>query len=132
MSKERLIEDAKAYVAKNFGAANCGNEVLAEYLIDFHEAQINIPHTADFMEAVRLEAAHQIGRWGTDHDKGKEPTDWLWLIGYLAGKATNAAIAGDIEKAKHHTISTAAVMLNWHRHLNGDETTFRPGTDLDG
>jgi hypothetical protein len=90
---------------------------------------INTPHTADFLEAVPLEAAHQIARWGTEHDEGKQPTDWLWLIGYLAGKATNAAIKGDLEKAKHHTISTAAVCLNWFRRIVGDEKTFRPGIE---
>jgi hypothetical protein len=92
---------------------------------------INTPHTADFLSAVPLEAAHQIARWGTEHDGGKEPTDWLWLVGYLAGKATNAAISGNIEKAKHHTISTAAAMLNWHRRLSGEDQTFQPGTTID-
>lgn len=93
---------------------------------------IDTPHTADFMQAVPLEAAHQIKRWGNDHDEGKTPFDWFWLVGYLAQKAAAAAVAGDIEKAKHHTISTAACMLNWHRRLTGDETTFQPGTDLKG
>jgi hypothetical protein len=96
-----------------------------EYLTNL----INTPHTNDFLEAVPLEAAHQITRWGVEHDAGKEPTDWLWLIGYLAGKATNAAINKDLEKAKHHTISTAGVCLNWFRRLVGDEKTFRPGID---
>jgi hypothetical protein len=88
---------------------------------------INVPHTEDWHEAVTLEAAHQIGRWGVEHDRGKEPTDWLWLLGFLAGKAVNAAKMGDIEKAKHHTISSGAVLLNWHRHLSGTEVTFQPG-----
>lgn len=98
-------------------------------------ALIDTPHTADFMSAVPLEAAHQIKRWGTEHDDGKEPEDWFWLVGYLAGKCLRAASdyartgdARDLEKAKHHTISTAGVMLNWHRRLTGEETTFQPGT----
>lgn len=91
------------------------------------ETLINTPHTEDWLEAVPLEAAHQISRWGTSHDQGKEPQDWFWLLGWLSGKAVHAATIGDTEKAKHHTISSAAVLLNWHRHLSGEETTFRPG-----
>jgi hypothetical protein len=98
-------------------------------------ALIDTPHTADFMSAVPLEAAHQIKRWGTENDDGKNPEDWFWLIGYLAGKCLRATIdyerTGDaraLERAKHHTISTAAVLLNWHRRLSGEETTFQPGT----
>jgi hypothetical protein len=88
---------------------------------------IDTPHTSDFLKAVPLEAAHQIKRWGVEHDEGKQPEDWFWLVGYLAGKALHAAKTGDIEKAKHHTISTAACMLNWHRRLTGDDATFQPG-----
>jgi len=88
---------------------------------------INTPHTDDFISALPLEAAHQIERWGTEHDTGKTALDWFWLIGYLSQKSVFAEINGDIEKAKHHTISTAAVMLNWFRRLSGDDKTFQPG-----
>lgn len=66
---------------------------------------INTPLVDSFLEAVQLEAAHQVERWGAEHDAGKEPSDWLWLLGYLGGKALRAAIDGNVEKAKHHTIS---------------------------
>lgn len=94
------------------------------------EARINTPHTDDWFEGVRLEAAHQQERWAAEHDVGKGPMDWFWfwLIGYLAQKAAVSSIAGDVEKAKHHTISTAAAMLNWHRHITGEATAMRPGT----
>lgn len=91
------------------------------------EEIINSPETYDFMQAVPLEAAHQRARWGSDHDAGKNPFDWFWLIGYLAQKAAQAATCGDIEKAKHHTISTAAALANWHATLDGRETRMRPG-----
>jgi Zn ribbon nucleic-acid-binding protein len=87
---------------------------------------INTPETADFMAAVPLEAAHQRERWGSSHDAGKTPFDWFWLVGYLAQKAASAAVAGDDEKAKHHTISTAAALANWHAQLGG-MTDMRPG-----
>lgn len=88
---------------------------------------LNVPGTDDFLEDVRNEAGHQVERWGAPHDRGKEPEDWFWLIGYLAGKAVRAQREGDVEKAKHHTISSAAALLNWHRHLSGTEQTFTPG-----
>jgi hypothetical protein len=93
------------------------------------EALINTPKTDDFFEAVRLEAAHQVERWGTAHDSGKEQQDWFWLIGYLAGKVLASAIKGDHEKALHHTVSSAAVLLNWHRQLSGESTAMRPGIE---
>lgn len=80
---------------------------------------INTPETADFMAGVPIEAAHQRERWGAAHDAGKAPEDWFWLLGYLGGKALAAAKAGDLEKAKHHTISTAAALANWHAALVG-------------
>lgn len=90
---------------------------------------INSPETADFMAAVPLEAAHQRERWGVEHDAGKQPEDWFWLIGYLAGKALHAAKTGDENKALHHTISTAAALANWHAALAGRSHFMRPGIE---
>lgn len=91
------------------------------------EALINTPPTASFLEAVSTEAAHQVERWGTEHDDGKSATDWFWLIGFLGGKAVWAAAHGDREKALHHIITTAACCLNWHRRLTGENDRMRPG-----
>lgn len=96
------------------------------------KARIDTPMTSDWFEGVRLEAAHQIGRWGAAHDVGKAPLDWFWLIGYLAQKAAASAMAGDTEKAMHHTISTSAALLNWHRHITGESTEMRPGIPAPG
>lgn len=90
---------------------------------------INTPETADFMAGVPIEAAHQRERWPSAHDEGKSPFDWFWLIGYLAQKAAVAAVAGDTDKAKHHTISTGAALANWHAALTGASTVMRPGTE---
>lgn len=96
---------------------------------EIRAAIINTPETADFMAGVPIEAAHQRERWGAEHDAGKQPEDWFWLIGYLGGKALAAAKAGNLEKAKHHTISTAAALANWHAALTGIDTSMRPGID---
>ena len=95
------------------------------------KALIDTPRTDEWFEAVRLEAAHQINRWGTDHDTGKQPADWFWLLGYLGQKAMTAQMAGDVEKAKHHTISSGAMLLNWFRAMVGDTNAMRPGTEGD-
>jgi hypothetical protein len=92
-------------------------------------ALLNTPELEDFDKAIVLEAAHQVERWGTAHDAGKTHPDWFWLIGYLAGKALAAAIAGNIDKAKHHCISTAAALRNWHAHLRTGQTAMRPGIE---
>lgn len=109
--------------------------------VDRLEALINNPHTTDFLEAVRLEAAHQRERWGTEHDAGKTDADWFWLIGHLAGKALHAAMLVDhgdisarlrstmIEKSLHHIITTAAALLNWHAARTGADTRMRPGIE---
>lgn len=95
--------------------------------VDRLSAMINTPEIVDFIGAVHLESVHQRERWGSDHDAGKAPLDWFWLIGYLAQKAATAQIAGDTEKALHHTISTAAALANWHAAISGANTHMRPG-----
>lgn len=92
-------------------------------------AQINAPVVDDWFAGVRNEAVHQQQRWGAEHDAGKSPLDWFWLIGYLAQKAAFSAIAGDHDKAKHHTISTGAALLNWWRQIDGLKGGMRPGIE---
>lgn len=82
-------------------------------------ALINTPRTDEFFEAVRIEAAHQVARWGVEHDAQKRTEDWVALFVYLLGKAARAHWAGDAAKLEHHVITSAAVALNWWRHLTG-------------
>jgi hypothetical protein len=92
---------------------------------------LNTPLFDDFTQAVSREAAHQIQRWGRAHDRSKSAENWFWLVGYLAGKALRAAIKGDLEKAKHHTISTAAALMQWHAAISTDATGEGVGEDAD-
>lgn len=101
---------------------------LLQQLLDL-EMQVNSPQIDNFLEAVKLEAVHQRARWGADHDVGKTPEDWLWLLGYLATKATQAARYDDRPKFLHHIVTTAAAALNWHAHATGEDTRMRPGID---
>lgn len=107
-------------------------EIRAKYTMVSAELRelktlLNNPETEDFDKGVPLESIHQIQRWGAAQDAGKQPEDWFWLCGYLAGKALSAFKYGDLEKAKHHCISTAAAMRNWHKHIALGKSEMRPG-----
>lgn len=95
--------------------------------LELLNATINTPQTEDFFMAVRAEAARQQQRWGSENDAGKEPMDWFWLLGWLSGKAVKAFLEVDPAKGFHHIISSAAVLLNWHRHVTGEARLMRPG-----
>jgi hypothetical protein len=97
---------------------------------DTLKAERDTPQVVEFAEAVQLEAWHQRDRWGADHDAGKTPFDWFWLVGYLAQKAASAQVAGDADKALHHTISTAAALANWHLAISGAHNRMVPGAPL--
>lgn len=88
------------------------------------------PITEDFIAGVLDEADFQVKKWGTEDRESKSHIDYFWLVGYLAGKALASAIAGDITKAKHHCISTAAVLFHWHGKLSGEPASvrFEPGS----
>lgn len=86
---------------------------------------INTPHTDDFLEAVRIEAAHQRQKW-KESDALKDEPDWFWTLGALAGKALKSWKADDREKMLHHVITSAALCLNWHRHLMGESDREDP------
>ncbi len=79
-----------------------------------------LPETQDFTRGVELEIAHQIDRWGLEHDAKKGPADWFWTLGYLGGKALAAHQAKNFTKARHHCVTVAALMGNWHRHISAE------------
>lgn len=117
---ERLRRAERGKISELFGKAADEIERLT--------ALINTPLNSDWIEGVKIEAAHQQERWGSDNDVGKTAIDWFWLLGYLAGKTVSAANAGDIDKALHHTISSGAALLNWYRALRSDpDAKMRPG-----
>jgi hypothetical protein len=80
----------------------------------------NTPVVEPFAIAAAMEAKHQRLRHGDAHDGNKDAFDWYWTLGYLGAKAARAENDGDIAKALHHTVTAAALLANWHRHL-----TFR-------
>lgn len=94
------------------------------------KAMMNTPELTHFDRGIVSESAHQIQNWGAKSDSGKTHPDWFWLVGYLAGKVLSAMMTGDRDKALHHTISTAAALRNWHRHiLTGNTSNKTYGTE---
>ena len=77
--------------------------------------------TTNFISGVQKEATFQIKKWGKLHDKKKDEADWYWSAGFLIGKALFSSLKGDFEKAKHHTISGAALLFQWHESLTLSE-----------
>lgn len=129
-SQEQLLARAETMEAERWK----GNHGYAETLrMDAWAlrtaAALFSPEIQDWFEGTRLEASHQVLRFAAEHDAGKTAFDWFWLVGYLAQKAAASAVDGDVEKAMHHTISTAAALFNWHRNLSGSSRLMRPGID---
>ena len=99
------------------------NQLLVEVaslklLLNSHEFE---DFDKDFDKEIPLEAAYLVQRWRDAQGSGKQPADWFWLfwmLSYLGGKALTAVKAGDMEKAKHYSISSAAVLRTWHAQLD--------------
>ncbi|VWD20227.1 hypothetical protein [Burkholderia contaminans] len=90
--------------------------------IDRLNAIINTPHNDDFYKGVSIEEEYQRQLHGVDTSDAR--FDWvqyLWVTGYLLNKALAACKTGegDGEKAKHHLITSAAIIKNWHNVLTG-------------
>ena len=111
----RIERIAAALEATGLTLVEEGRVEALEKEVSKLKERLNSPEVNDFMAGAILEAGHQIERWGDDHDKDKVPADWFWTLGYLGGKALRAHQDGNIEKLKHHTITSAALLANWHR-----------------
>lgn len=81
------------------------------------ETAVNAP----FLAGLNVEEQYQQLIWGTPHDREKTPHAWYWLLAYLAGKAVTAQQTGDFEKAMHHTISSAAMLSQWHQAIEAQQ-----------
>lgn len=97
----------------------------------FLRLDTDTPHIEHFLSAVSVEADHQRQRWGDAHDRSKFGPNWYWLVGYLAGKALFHMIKGNKDKAKHHCVSAAAALMQWHSAIHLDETGDGSGDDAD-
>ncbi len=145
-----MTEELEAACAKesNRDAIDALDDLWRKSVVDAEEAKaeverlkklINTPYAEEFFPGVQVEAAHQVERWGVEHDEGKAPEDWLWLLGALAAKAVRSLNSGpsrDFEKAKHHIITSAAVLKNWYEHVRRamdgkGPGSFQPGVDDD-
>lgn len=136
---ERALEESKKELERLYQSeidetrkllkAACDERDEARKTLAESSKAYDSPVTSDFIEGIRNEAAHQVTRFGADHDSGKDAQDWFWLLGWLSGKAVHAAEQGDTDKLLHHIVSSGAMLLNWYAHAAGDRSLFRPGTD---
>lgn len=97
---------------------------------DLLKELLSRPEIDDFQDGLVLEAAHQRKRWGDAHDRDKSSENWFWLVGYLAGKALRAAIEGNQNKARHHTISAAAALFQWWKVIPSAPNGIGKDADL--
>lgn len=95
---------------------------LVNMLNDHAKKVINTPEVNDFMEGVKLEAAHQTARWGEKDEHMKPPHHYIMVFTKLLGKMSVAIWDRDIEKFKHHCITMGAVGHNVHRQVHKRNT----------
>jgi len=79
--------------------------------------RLNNPEINNFVEGVTIEAAHQVERWGEEHDASKTFEQWVALMTRLLGKFVDANWNHEGDKALHHLITLAAVCANAHRQF---------------
>lgn len=85
---------------------------------------INHPELENFLEAVKIEAAHQTERWGLENEEKKPPHHYVMVFTKLLGKLSLAIWDRDGDKFKHHLITMAAVSFNTHRQVKVYNTTI--------
>ena len=111
--------------------ATIAAEISDAFAVQKTQDAINTPELRSFIDGVAREAIHQRARWGDAHDRSKSAENWYWLIGYLSGKALRSHIEGDRDKALHHTISSAAALMQWHAAILADGRGNGIGNDRD-
>lgn len=85
-------------------------------------AIIHKPESDDFLRGIAIEAEYQRQLHGVDATEARfDWHQWFWVTGYLLGKALAACKSGEDngDKAKHHLVTTAALLNNWHNTLTG-------------
>lgn len=87
------------------------------------EALINSPEVNNFLEGVKIEAAHQTEKWGSEDEENKPPHHYILVFSKLLGKLAQAIFDGNTEKFKHHLITMAAACHNCHRQISKEGTS---------
>ncbi len=105
------------------------DKLLKDYITDITslkkrieslENKINTPHFGDFNEALKVEMAHHLDRWGDE--SLKYPAHFQSVISYISGKLIKAIWNNDIKKYEHHLITIAAVCGTAHKYLMDENT----------
>jgi hypothetical protein len=80
---------------------------------------IHTPENDEFLTGTAREAEFQRQHHGVDNsEEAFDWPQWYWVAGYLLGKAWHALKQHNTVKAKHHLVTTAALLYNWHNLLS--------------
>lgn len=77
------------------------------------------PEIWDFSHAFVAEAAFQSLKWSAADDE-KTPTDFVFLIGALLGKAIEAHYSSDGERLRHHVVAAGAALWQMFTRFGGE------------
>lgn len=99
--------------------------------LEYLEGLINNPEIENFLEGVRIEAAHQTERWGAEDEAKKSPAYYSLVFGKLLGKQSMAAFDLKADKYKHHLVTMAAACFNTHRQVDIKGTAMNNWFDID-
>lgn len=79
---------------------------------------INNPELNNFIEAIKIESAHQTERWGREHEENSPPHHYVLVANKLLGKIATSIFDSDSDKFKHHCITLASMLHNCHRQID--------------
>lgn len=75
------------------------------------------PRLLDFLESVRLEAAHQPATWNEINAQMQHPAEWPNLIVHMLGKIIQADMVSNPRTYLANVIAIAAACYHWHEYL---------------
>lgn len=83
-------------------------------------AIINTPESDDFLKGVSIEAEFQRQKHGEhEGDVADYHQNFYWVAAHLLGKALWSLVRGNADKGRHHLVTSAALIFNWHNAISG-------------
>jgi hypothetical protein len=117
--QERLdrldIEDIDVQLTKS--SRDLLLEEIRQDAVTAIESAFDDPVIDDFIEGLRIEIPYQQHVWNVE-DAGKSISCWIRLIHHLTAKIGESDWNHKPDKAKHHIITTAAALANFHAAMN--------------
>lgn len=118
---QEILKEKRDYYGNTEAAIEFAAE---EYSAQCIKEKINKPELNNFIEGFKIEAVHQVERWGLEQEEKKPPHHYIMVLAKLMGKLAVAIWDKDADKFKHHCITIAASLFNCHRQID------KPGTEV--